>query len=212
MDNVEFDAQHFARLDETPDEMFYGMARLVTHIDEAACEALAAHYAAHLKDGCRILDMMSSCVSHLPAGLTPDAVVGHGMNTRELAANPQLHSYFVQNLNKNPVLPLDDACFDACLIAVSVQYLIDPVRVFAEIGRVLKPGGILIVSFSNRMFPTKAVAIWRSLDDAGHQQYVAACMKKSGCFSDIRVFDLSPDPGRSDPLFSVTGSKQLETE
>ncbi|MGB0631318.1 MAG: class I SAM-dependent methyltransferase [Alphaproteobacteria bacterium] len=202
---VEFDDLHFVRLDETPDEMFYSMARLVTHIDEAACAALAAHYDRQLTDGSRILDLMSSCVSHLPDGLSPASVVGHGMNTQELAANPQLDSYFVQNLNKNPELPFEDGSFDACLIAVSVQYLTDPVRVFAEIGRILAPGGVLIVSFSNRMFPTKAVAIWRSLDDAGHQQYVAACMEKSGGFAEIGISDLSPMPGRSDPLFSVEG-------
>ena len=183
------------------------MPRLVTHIDEAACAALAAHYARHLTDGCRILDLMSSCVSHLPTDLAPGNVVGHGMNTRELAANPQLNSYFVQNLNKNPDLPLDDGSFDACLIAVSVQYLTDPVRVFTEIARVLAPGGILVVSFSNRMFPTKAVAIWRSLGDDGHRQYVAACMAKSGGYDRIESIDISPAPGRSDPLFTVTGTR-----
>lgn len=204
---VEFDAHHFARLDEMPDEMFYGMPRLVTHIDEPACAALAAYYATQLRDGDRILDLMSSCVSHLPAALTPDTAVGHGMNTQELAANPQLDSYFVQNLNKKSALPFDDGSFDACLIAVSVQYLTDPVTVFTEIGRILRPGGRLIVSFSNRMFPTKAVAIWRSLDDAGHRQYVAVCMEKSAAYEDIAAVDLSPQPGRSDPLFSVTGRK-----
>lgn len=181
------------------------MPRMVTHIDEAACTALAAHYAQYLNDGCRILDLMSSCVSHLPEDLSPATVVGHGMNTQELAANPQLDSYFVQNLNKNPVLPQVDDSFDACLIAVSVQYLTDPIKVFGEIARVLAPGGVLIVSFSNRMFPTKAVAIWRSLNDEGHQQYVAACMEKSGGFDRVEAGDISPSPGRSDPLFAVMG-------
>ena len=111
----------------------------------------------------------------------------------------------MQNLNKNPVLPFGDDSFDVCLIAVSVQYLTDPVAVFAEIGRILRPGGGLVVSFSNRMFPTKAVAIWRSLDNAGHRQYVAACLEKSGAFAEIESADLSPAPGRGDPLFSVTG-------
>ena len=190
-----------------PDEMFYSMPRLVTHIDDSACAALAGHYARHLSDGCRVLDLMSSCVSHLPSGLTPAKVVGHGMNTQELAANPQLDSHFVQNLNKTPDLPFGDESFDACLIAVSVQYLTDPVTVFTEIARILAPGGVLIVSFSNRMFPTKAVAIWRSLGDEGHQQYVAACMSRSGGFDPIETANLSPAPGRSDPLFSVAGTR-----
>ena len=184
------------------------MPRLVTHIDEAACAALAELYGQHLRDGDRILDLMSSCVSHLPADLKPETVAGHGMNTQELAANPQLDGYFVRNLNTEPVLPFADASFDACLIAVSVQYLTRPVEVFSEIGRVLAPGGILVVSFSNRMFPTKAVSIWRALDDAGHGRLVAAYMAGADAFTGIEQHDLSPFPGRTDPLYAVTGRKR----
>ena len=131
------------------------------------------------------------------------------MNAEELSANPQLDDYFTQNLNKNPGLPFERDSFDACLIAVSVQYLTDPVRVFSEIGRVLSLGGRLIVSFSNRMFPTKAVAIWRSLDDVGHQNYVAVCMKQSGKFSAVEMADLSTGSRFGDPLFAVAGQKSV---
>jgi SAM-dependent methyltransferase len=127
------------------------------------------------------------------------------MNAEELNANPQLDDYFIQNLNKNPERPLEGDSFDAWLIAVSVQYLTDPIKVFSQIGRVLRPGGRLIVSFSNRMLPTKAVSIWRSLDDNGHQNYVAACMNKSSEFSAAEIADLSPISGCGDPFFSVTG-------
>jgi SAM-dependent methyltransferase len=201
----EFTTEHFARVDQMPDEMFYSMPRLVTHIDEAACAALSAFYQSVLHNGDVILDLMSSCVSHLPASLQPGKVVGQGMNSIELEANPQLDEFFVQNLNKSPVLPFDDNAYDACLIAVSVQYLVDPVSVFAQIGRVLKPGGVLTVSFSNRMFPTKAVAIWRAMDDAGHGRLAATYLRRSERFSDIEIGDISPDPRRSDPLYVVTG-------
>lgn len=190
-----------------PDELFYSMPRLVTHIDEAACAALSAFYAKHLRDGDRVLDLMSSCVSHLPPAFAPGRVVGQGMNTTELAANPQLDEFFVQNLNKVPGLPLEPASFDACLIAVSVQYLVNPVLVFSEIGRILRTGGLVAVSFSNRMFPTKAVAIWRSTDDAEHGQLVADYLGETEQFKDISVADISPRPGITDPLFTVTARK-----
>jgi SAM-dependent methyltransferase len=195
----------FARIDETPDEMFYGMPRLVTHIDDHACIALAAYYDRILKDGDRILDLMSSCVSHLPETLKPAHVTGHGMNTTELAANPQLDTHFVQNLNRTPALPFDENAFDACLVAVSVQYLVDPVAVFREIARVLKTGGVFAVSFSNRMFPTKAVAAWREGDDAAHCNLVESYLHEAGSFRAIATADISPQPGRSDPLFVVSG-------
>ena len=197
----------FARVDEMPDEMFYSTPRLVTHIDESACAALSAHYAKTLRDGDRILDLMSSYVSHLPNPLAPERVVGHGMNATELEANPQLDEYFLQNLNKTPVLTLEDASFNACLIAVSVQYLVNPAAVFTEIGRILRPGGRVTVSFSNRMFPTKAVAIWRTTSDTGHGRLVADYFNNAQCFEDVTIADISPSPGRTDPLFIVTAHK-----
>jgi SAM-dependent methyltransferase len=195
----------FARVDEMPDEMFYGMPRLVTHIDDDACTALAAYYGGILRDGDRILDLMSSCVSHLPVTLEGAHVTGHGMNTTELEANPQLDTHFVQNLNRSPTLPFDENVFDACLIAVSVQYLIDPVAVFQEVARVLGTGGVVAVSFSNRMFPTKAVATWREGDDAAHCDLVASYLCEAGGFDAIAINDISPRHGRSDPLFVVSG-------
>ena len=194
----------FARIDETPDEMFYGMLRLVTHIDEHACTALAAFYDSILKDGDQILDLMSSCVSHLPATLQPARVVGHGMNRTELSANPQLNEFFVQNLNRTPRLAIENGAFDACLVAVSIQYLIDPVAVLSEIGRILKPGGVIAISFSNRMFPTKAVAIWREAGNAQHGELVADYIRQAGLFGEVNIENISPRPGQSDPLFVVS--------
>ena len=209
---IDFHPSYFTRIDEAPDDIFYRAARLVAHIDDAACNALAAHYAKLLRNGDSILDLMSSCVSHLPTELSLKTVVGLGMNAHELETNRHLDNYVVQNLNANSKLPFENCTFSACLIAVSIQYLTDPVTVFAEIGRILSPGGRLIVSFSNRMFPTKAVTIWRLLDHAGRCDYVASCMNRSAAFENIEIADLSPNPGNSDPLYSVAAFTKPKIE
>ncbi len=154
-----------AKLDPTDDGLFYRSPRFVTHVDRGFLRRLTDLYRDRLPAGGRVLDLMSSWVSHLPPEMEFARVVGHGLNAEELARNPRLDSYFVQNLNRDLVLPLPDASFDAVTIAVSVQYLQYPEVTFAEIHRVLAPGGVAIASFSNRMFYQKAIAAWRDASD-----------------------------------------------
>lgn len=198
-----FRPEHFRRIDETDDADFYVPPRLVAHIDEPAIAALTAWYATALPAGGDVLDLMSSWVSHLPADVAYRSVTGLGMNRVELEANPRLTARIVQDLNRDPRLPFPDAAFDACTIAVSVQYLTRPVAVFAEIARVLRPGGLCAVSYSNRMFPTKAVAVWRALDDDDHGRLVGLYFRDAGGFEPARILDLSPHPGATDPLYVV---------
>ena len=205
--DISLPLEYFRRADETDDTLFYTMPRLVTHIDEAACEALRDYYAELLPPDGEILDLMSSCVSHLPVDNTYRSIVGLGMNKTELDANPQLTDHVIHDLNREPVLPFDDAAFDACLIAVSIQYLVKPTEVFADIARVLRPGALCVVSYSNRMFPTKAVAVWRSLDDAQHAQLIDMYFQLSERFDESEPVDLSPAPGASDPLYAVTARR-----
>lgn len=74
----------------------------------------------------------------------------------QLARNKQLDSFFVRDLNREPDgWAAGDASFGAVLCCVSVQYLQYPEKVFAEIYRVLKPGGVCIISFSHRLYYTK---------------------------------------------------------
>jgi SAM-dependent methyltransferase len=195
--------EYFRRADETDDALFYTIPRLVTHIDEAACEALTRYYAELLPPDGGILDLMSSCVSHLPEDNAYRSVVGLGMNKTELDANPQLTDHVVHDLNREPALPFGDEDFDACLVAVSIQYLVKPKEVFADIARVLKPGAPCVVSYSNRMFPTKAVAVWRGLDDAQHAQLIDMYFQLSERFDKSEPIDLSPAPSASDPLYAV---------
>jgi SAM-dependent methyltransferase len=169
----------FAKIDPTDDGAFYAAPRFVTHIDTSAVRALSQFYATALPMDGVVLDLMASWVSHLPPTFVGQAV-GHGMNAEELAANPQLSDDFVQNLNLQPELPLADAAFDAALCCVGVQYLARPDEVFNEVARVLRPGAPFIISFSNRCFPTKAVAVWRALDARGHADLVALYLRNAG--------------------------------
>src|SRR5947209_7569370 len=170
----------FRRIDEGDDALFYQPPRLVYHIDDHAVAILTEFYRSVLPVGGVLLDLMSSWVSHLPPELEYAEVIGHGMNAEELAANPRLTRRFVQNLNRDPALPLADNSVDAAMICVSVQYLQKPVEVLREVARVLRPGGPLVISFSNRCFWTKAVAVWRGLDDEGHARLVELYLRHAG--------------------------------
>jgi SAM-dependent methyltransferase len=160
------------KLDDTDDKLFYAYPRFVTHVDEGFIQQLTNLYRERLKPNTRIFDMMSSWVSHLPEEMEFAHVEGHGLNEEELARNPRLNHYFVQNLNAEPKLPLQDQEFDAVLNCVSVQYLQYPEAVFTEIHRILKPGGIAIFSFSNRMFYQKAIQAWRDGSETSRVELV----------------------------------------
>ena len=195
----------FDRVDETPDRLFYASPRLVTHIDDRAIAAVTELYRELFTDGAAILDLMSSWVSHLPPEAVYRRVVGLGMNRAELAANARLDERVVQDLNQRPELPFGDAEFDGAAICVSVQYLQRPVVVLREVARVLRVGAPLAITFSNRCFPTKAVAIWRMLDDAGHARLVERYLQVAGGWRPIERRDPGRPDGQGDPLFGVVG-------
>jgi ubiquinone/menaquinone biosynthesis C-methylase UbiE len=198
-------SEAFRRYDETPDEEFYSVPRLVTHIDDRAIAAITQLYRELFPPGGKILDLMSSWVSHLPEEVRYERVVGLGMNEEELRRNPRLDDYVVQNLNRDPKLPFTDAGFDGVGICVSIDYLTSPVAALREVGRVLKVGAPVVVTFSNRCFPTKAVAIWRQLNDQGHARLVESYLEEAGNFRNVRSLDRSPLRLFSDPLYAVIG-------
>jgi ubiquinone/menaquinone biosynthesis C-methylase UbiE len=130
-------------------------------------------------------------------------VTGLGMNAAEMADNPQLDRFVVHDLNADPRLPFDEASFDAVLCAVSVQYLVRPVEVFADVARVLRPGGSVVISFSNRCFPTKAVALWLRSGSDGHRALVRGYLEAAG-FASV---DDRQVPSPDDPLYVVLGRR-----
>lgn len=194
------------------DRAFYQEPRLVQHVDNRFRKRLTDLYRGQIKAGDDVLDLMSSWVSHLPQELELGRVVGHGMNAEELSANDRLTDYFVQDLNETQHLPLETSAVDAALCAVSVQYLQRPERVFAEVARALRPGGVFVVSFSNRMFAQKAIQAWREASGPGRLQLVESYFKTIAAFDEPETISESPlvPPtqrflgGAPDPFYAVS--------
>jgi SAM-dependent methyltransferase len=196
----------YTRDDESSDDRFYEIPRKVVHIDDAAIAALGRLYAEVLPPGGRLLDLMSSWRSHLPAGSPTRHVVGLGMNAEEMADNPRLARHVVHDVNRDPRLPFDDEAFDGAMCAVSVQYLTHPRLVFREVRRVLRPGAPFVVSFSNRCFPTKAVAVWLDTTDEQHLDLVRTYFDSADGWTDVTAADRSPGSD-TNPLYAVWARK-----
>jgi SAM-dependent methyltransferase len=200
-----FGPRFFERLDDTPDAAFYLPDRFVTHIDDAAIAAVGALYE-ELGIGGRVLDLMASWVSHF--AMPPERLTVLGMNERELRANGAAAEHVVHDLNADPSLPFPDGAFDEAVCCVSVDYLVRPLEVFAEVARVLVPGGRFVVTFSNRCFPQKAIRGWLATDDAGHVSIVRRYFERSGGFGPPSA-DLRTDAyAGGDPLYAVWAARR----
>jgi hypothetical protein len=209
----------FARADERPDGEFYATPRLVDHIDRTARDMLSHFYRRYVGDKMRILDLMSSWRSHLPEEVHPERVVGIGLNAEELARNPALSEWSVQDLNDKPLLPFADGGFHAVLCSLSVEYLTDPRAVFKEAARVLAPGGVFVVAFSNRWFPAKTIQIWPYLHEFERMGLVLEYFDAVGMFERLGTYSLRglPRPADdkyarerafSDPVYAVWGVRR----
>jgi len=201
----EFPVAAFRRSDPSPDALFYAEPRFVTHIDDRAVAAVTDLYRQSFAPGAVLLDLMSSWVSHLPEEVAYREVTGLGLNAAELDANPRLTRRIVQDLNRDPTLPLDDARFDGAAVCVSVQYLQQPVAVMRDVLRVLKPGAPFVVTFSNRCFPTKAVAIWQA-GDIDNAALVSLYLARAG-FERIAARQILARDRGGDPLWAVMGRR-----
>jgi SAM-dependent methyltransferase len=182
------------------DGAFYDTPRYVTHADDAFCQRLTTLYDALIDRGDRVFDAMGSWVSHLP-DTEFGHVVGHGLNADELAANDRYDEWFVQNFNENRSLPLDDGSVDVVCCALSVQYLQYPEAIFEAFGRILDDDGVVVVSFTGRMFPTKAIRAWRAASMADRAALVASYLRAGG----LTVTDRIAEEGRGDPFYAVVG-------
>ena len=196
-----FSAHGFDRLDEGDDAAFYATPRLVTHIDQPATATIGRILSQLIAPEAEILDLMSSWRSHLPPDLRPRRVVGLGLNGTEMRENDQLSAWILHDLNQEPTLPFEDASFDAVINTVSIQYMTRPFEVFREVGRILRPGAPCIVIFSNRMFPTKAIQVWRSSTEQQRVAIVRQYFEESGLFCHVQSIERSTNrPPQQSPL------------
>jgi SAM-dependent methyltransferase len=202
------------KLDRSDDTLFYAEPRFVHHLDASFRARLTQLYRERIPACAVVLDLMSSWVSHLPEDITYQEVIGHGLNGEELAANPRLDRHWLQNLNTTQQLPLADNSVDAVLIVAGWQYLQQPEAVAAELLRVVRPRGEVIVAFSNRMFFQKAPQIWTDGSDRDHLAYVAEVLTAQGWPTPQVVAEETPAPGllgwvggKGDPFFAVIATK-----
>jgi len=206
----------FARTDENEDGVFYDRPRLVNHIDDAAIGVVSELYGRLILPGGDVLDLMGSWTSHLPAGLSLGSLTVLGLNLDELNANPRAAARVVHDLNLRPALPFGHARFDAVICTVSVEYLTRPFEVFDEVARVLRPGGLFILTFSNRWFPPKVIRIWPELHEFERLGMVLEYFRKSGKYRDLETYSLRglPRPENdkyfgqihfADPVYAVWG-------
>jgi SAM-dependent methyltransferase len=209
----------FARTDASPDDVFYTQPRLVDHLDRYCSQQIGELYSRLLPHEGEILDLMASWVSHLPDGFAAARITGLGLNRQELEHNPLLADQLVHDLNQQPQLPFGDQRFDGIVCTASVEYLIKPAAVFGELARILKPGAPLVITFSNRWFPPKAIRAWGHAHEFERMGLVLEYFFESGQFDDLHSYSLRglprpPDDGysdqlpQSDPVFAVWGLKR----
>ncbi|MDJ0828624.1 MAG: methyltransferase domain-containing protein [Desulfobacterales bacterium] len=196
-----FSDNPFDRTDNSDDSAFYTRPRLVQHIDNQAIRVLADMYATLLRSDMTILDLMSSWQSHLPENQQFKSISGLGLNGEELKHNPQLDAHTVHDLNKNPTLPFNTHQFDAVICSLSVEYLIDPLTIFHEVARVLKPSGIFIVSFSNRWFPPKAINIWKEMHEFERVGLVMEYFLAEGSYEKLHTYSMRGLPRPTDDKY-----------
>jgi SAM-dependent methyltransferase len=208
----------FSRMAGEPDAGFYAMPRMVSHIDKTAAAQIGKLYRRLLPEGGRVLDLMASWESHLTAEHGLSEIVGLGMNAEELGANPLFSSHRVHDLNLKPKLPYADGEFDSVICSLSVEYLVKPFEVFAEVARVLRPGGRFIVTFSNRWLPPKVINAWENMHEFERPGLVLEYFLRGGLFGELETWSMRglPRPSDdkyadrrtdSDPVYAVWGNK-----
>ena len=168
------------KLDNANDEIFYQQPRYVHHLSEPFRTRLTKLYTDYLLNHHVILDLMSSWVSHLPPNYCYKKVIGHGMNEAELSSNKRLDRFWLQNLNKSQNLPIEDSSIDVGLIVAGWQYLQYPEKVSLELSRIIKSDSLLIISFTNRAFWTKAPNIWTNSSEEKRIEYVCNVLIANG--------------------------------
>jgi FKBP-type peptidyl-prolyl cis-trans isomerase 2 len=208
--------QPFRREDESPDNHFYRMPRLVQHLDDCALVQISAEYRRLLSAGGDVLDLMGSWDSHLPPELALKSLTVLGMNEEELRKNQRADRFVVHDLNQHPRLPFSDASFDAVINTAAIEYAVDPNLLCREMARILRPGGVAAIAFSNRWFAGKAIALWGQLHEFERLGLVVELLDATQGFKDLATLSVrgyprpesDPHPlPQADPVYMVTARR-----
>lgn len=212
-------------MDSSSDAGFYSAPRFVTHIDDRAIASLQEYYDTALPRQGRILDFCSSWVSHYPKDVEAASssgqlkVSGMGMNKAELDANDVFNNgRLLVDLNDNPdvatalkksgaVGPAQEEKLDAATCVVSIDYLTKPVEVLKSLRDVVKQGGSVHLTVSNRCFPTKAVSRWLKISEDERLSMVGDYLHFAG-WQKIEIVELSNGRVEQQPEQSSQGSLQ----
>jgi SAM-dependent methyltransferase len=211
-----FSENGFQREDNSSDHLFYQQPRFVNHLDVTAINSVSGIYGSLIMPGMDVLDLMSSWRSHVPESIDLKSLVGLGMNTEEMADNPQLKGHLVHDLNQNPRLPFSDDSFDRVICTVSVEYMTRPLEVFDDVARVLRKDGMFILTFSNRWFQPKVIRLWSELHEYERMGLVMEYFYKTGQYKDLETYSSRglprpesdkyyPQMLKSDPVYGVWG-------
>jgi SAM-dependent methyltransferase len=195
----------FSRKNEEEDALFYSLDRFVNHLDSLALSTVEKIInSLVIETEPVILDLMAGWHSHIPETLIPSKVVGLGLNRNELEKNKDLTEWVFHDINHDFHLPFQSEYFDIVVNTVSVDYMTHPIDIFKEAGRILKPGGLFLVIFSNRMFLEKAVKVWRESSEEERVILVEEFFDKSGMFESPSVFVSKGRPRPKDDKYAET--------
>jgi hypothetical protein len=209
----------FERLDEGEDSDFFSSPSLTPFWDNTALGEVSKLYDELVPDGAHVLDLMAGVHSPLQeSNVSPVHITCAGLNPVELNHNPICDDRLELNVNTLESLPFDDESFNVVLIHAAIEYVTQPELLFSQISRVLKPGGRIIVSFSNRSVNEKAIRLWNDVHEFERPGIVLSYLRKSGAFRNLQEFSkrglLRPEDDRladrlllSDPVYAVWGEK-----
>ena len=196
----------FSRIDDSDDRIFYAKDRFVDHLDTLALRTVEQIIGDVItQTNPVILDLMAGWNSHIPDRLRPSRVVGLGLNENELRQNKALSEHLIHDLNRDARLPFPAETFDAVINTVSIDYMTRPVEVFSEVARILKTRGLLLVIFSNRMFPKKAVKIWKESSEEERVVLVEGFFQEARAFGETTVVVSRGKPRPTEDKYAFLG-------
>ncbi|MCK5697172.1 MAG: methyltransferase domain-containing protein [Gammaproteobacteria bacterium] len=209
----------FIRKIEEDDGLFYDAIETTIPVDQVAIEQLQQFYNHCIQNNSIVLDLMAATDSYLPNTLKNIDLTGLGVKEDDLKTNQALNHSILHNINTQPDLPFDDQSFDAVICSFGIEYITQPIKIFEQVARILKPNGVFIVAFSDRFFDKKAIALWDNLHSFERMGLVLEYFRQADQFNDLQCESIrglvrhEDDPfinktAFSCPMFILSGKKR----